>query len=693
MNLWLATSRLYGSRIARFRGLLLAALAVVVLSAGNANAQSQTISGNTPGFVSMGKDVGAEDSSKSIRVTLWLHPHNKSSLDHLAKELYDANSTNYRHWLKPAELKTEFAPTEEDVNTVKQFLLERNLKVVSVGPANFSVTAQGTVSEVERAFSVKIDKFNVGAESHRSNTGDPTIEGPASAIVAAVYGLDDYAFSHPVQQVKDLFSSKPGTAKSLHGAGTDGIFYSGQCFPGTETETFTTSGTLPFATYSGNAFGQATGGLGSLPPCGYDPAEIYTAYNLNGLYAKGFHGEGQTIVILDWYGSTHVTQDANLFSSLNKLPPLTPSNFNIIYYPYNCNCQEVSAEINLDVEWAHAIAPGANIVLLVPPSPSFADVDNATVYAITYGLGNTISGSFGAPERILSPVILNQENLIAELAAVSGISTNYSSGDYGDFIALGIPPTVSAPADLPFATGVGGVSLALNTDNSIAWQAGWGNNETAIVAPPSLGGYVVDPPIHFGFAFGSGGGPSGYFAKPRFQKGVPGSVRQVPDISWLADPFTGAEIVIFDGTDEAIEVIGGTSLATPMFSGLWAIANQEAGVPLGQAAPYLYSMPAGTITDIVPVISPTSPTGIIQDTNAPYFHHYSAPQLAKAGVFPLNPPKYFYSAIYHSPFDFEWDIVTFGTDSSLTIHAGWDNVTGLGTPNGQAFADAFALKP
>jgi subtilase family serine protease len=680
---------------ARFGFVALAALTMVLLLAGGAGAQSasgavtsQVIAGNTPGFTATGKNIGPEEASTTISVTLWLQPHNRAALDTLAEQLYDKSSTNYHQWLKPAQLISQFAPTAADLGLAKQFLTEHNLKVTNVGPANFSVTAQGTVAEVQKAFSVQIDKFTVGSETHRGNVNNPTIVGPAAAVVAAVYGLDDYTATHPVAQVTNAFkSSTPAAAAAkLSGVTSDGIFYSGQCFPGTATEVFTTGGALPFGTYTGNTYGQPAngGGLGSLPPCGYDPAEVQTAYNLNGLYTEGFHGEGQTIVIIDWYGSPYITADANVFSSLNNLPPLTSSNFNIIYYPYNCNCGGIDPEINLDVEWSHALAPQANIILLVPPSASFADINNATVYAITYGLGNVISGSYGAPESLVPPVILEQSSLISELAAVSGISTNYATGDEGDDTVYGIPPTVSTPADSPYSTGVGGVSLATNSDNTMAWQSGWGTNATGIVAPPFAGGYVADPPLNFGFQFGSGGGASGFFLKPSFQKKVSGKWRELPDISWLADPYTGAEIVLFDGSGEAVAVYGGTSLATPMFSAIWAIANQEAGVPLGQAAPYLYSMPAGTITDVVPVGSKTNPTGIIQDSSG--FHHYTAAALAA----PLDGTTTFYSGIYNSPFDDEWDIITFGTDLSLRTKIGWDNVTGLGTPNGQAFADFFA---
>jgi len=125
-----------------------------------------------------------------------------------------------------------------------------------------------------------------------------------------------------------------------------------------------------------------------------------------------------------------------------------------------------------------------------------------------------------------------------------------------------------------------------------------------------------------------------------------------------------------------------------MFSGLWAIANQEAlaggGTELGQAAPYLYSLPAGTVYDIGPVTSKTNVTGSIQDANGTT--KYTAAQLASA-----DPTEHqFVSAI--------WDIftleetaavVSFGTDNGLHTNAGWDNVTGVGTPNAKAFAAFF----
>src|SRR5262249_48540893 len=171
---------------------------------------------------------------------------------------------------------------------------------------------------------------------------------------------------------------------------------------------------------------------------------------------------------------------------------------------------------------------------------------------------------------------------------------NFATGDFGDEVArLGFA-SAQYPASSPFATGVGGTSLALNADNSIAFQTGWGNNATLIAAPSGTDSVPVVPPIPFGFQGGAGGGASHFFSKPWFQSGIPGTTRQEPDVSLVADPFTGAEIIMTQDNDLFVFVIGGTSLSTPMFSGMMAIAAQKNGhVGLGQAAALVYNLPAG----------------------------------------------------------------------------------------------------
>lgn len=157
-----------------------------------------------------------------------------------------------------------------------------------------------------------------------------------------------------------------------------------------------------------------------------------------------------------------------------------------------------------------------------------------------------------------------------------------------------------------------------------------------------------------------------------------------------ADPETGNEIVVtpdsISGHSQFVEVFGGTSLSCPMFSAFWAIANQAAaGGPLGQAAPILYELSGNAITDVNVTTASTllNVTGIIfNPPNPPTFE--SAAFLAQ----PLGNTKRFVSALFQSASSTRWDVFTFGTDSSLTTGPGWDNVTGLGTPNGEDFVDA-----
>ena len=677
-------------------------------------ASGQYVARNTPNYVKTAKNLGTADPSKSIEINLWLNPHNRAEMDALARQLYTPSSPNYRHFLTHAQFNARFAPTAAEAKIVQQFLEAHGLTTVRVGPGNFFVRARGTIGDVESALHVVLNNYQVRGQLIRANDRDPYIEGPAASLVRAVSGLDTGRYEHPMMaRPAALPGQKPGNGVMAN-AVTPGAFFSNNCFNGTKTEKFSTNGDgeFPIGTYHGNHLNlQSLTSAG----CGYTPPMIQTAYNLSGLYAEGFDGSGQTIGIIDWCGSLTIQSDANAFSKKFGLPLLTSSNFAINYIPSPSNCKATDqVEINLDVEWAHAVAPGANINLIVPPSATFLDVDEAEFTAVNYGLASVISGSYGSIEAFTPTSVLETENLISETAAIAGISTNFSSGDSGDYTFDGIPATVNAPADSPWATAVGGVTLALNSDNSIAWQAGWGNNEVLLTEE----GTVFDPPLSFGFIGGSGGGPSNCvtadsngncvdgFAKPWFQSGLPGKYRQVPDIAWPADPFTGAVIAISVPTQvPALEwqVWGGTSLAAPMFSGLWAIANQEAGAPLGQAAPYLYSLPAGAVTDIVPMVSPHNLSASIKESAS-----LTTPYTPNAVLGGDAVPGKFISALWDYAQEQDTSLViSFGTDcsgegpadffgtlcddpASLHTKPGWDNVTGVGSPNAKAFADAFA---
>jgi subtilase family serine protease len=683
------------------------------------------IAHNTPRYVSTAKNLGAEDPSKVIEVSIWLKLHNQSEFDALTRSLYDSASPNYRHWLTSKGIAARFAPTADEANTVRQFFTEHNLTVVKSGPDNFYVRARGTVGDVEKAFHVQLNNYQVRGKTIRANDGDPYVEGAAGALVRAVSGLDTTGYEHPYELRTTTIGGTTAAAVAKPATATNAEFFSSQCFTGTEKETYSNNnnGSLPIGTYTGNKINLASQ---TTLGCAYTPPVVQAAYNLTGLYNEHdqYEGTDQTIAIIDWCGTPTILADVNAFSKQFGLPKLIPYSQNqqpfleVTYTaPNTCEGWD-NVEINLDVEWSHAVAPNANINLVVPPSSSFDDVDEAEFLVVHDNLGTVLSGSFGAPESSVATTELETENLIAEIGAAEGISTNYATGDYGDYTTQGFPQTVNAPADSPWATAVGGVSLALNAKNEIAWQAGWGTNWSA----PVLHGAVSDPPGFIGFEFGGGGGTSNCvykdsdfnctsgWPKPSYQSQLSGSYRQLPDISWLADPTTGVAILIsIPSLDppQVWEVIGGTSVSTPMFSALWAIANQEAQFnnkpPLGQAAPYLYSLPASAIYDIVPVTSKNNVTASIKDTNGTT-EYDPAETLGAAAPANYN----FLSAEWVYPYFVDTLVVySFGTDcqvaigfgttqcsdpAALTTQVGWDNVTGVGVPKAKGFADYFRSK-
>src|ERR1700722_10802017 len=154
----------------------------------------QYIANNTPRFVTTAQTLGATDPSLTVHVSVWLNLHNRDELDALAKELYKSTSSEYRHWLKSAEVAARFGPTATEAQVVKAFLESQDLTVSSIGPHNFYVRAAGTVAQVEKAFALHINNYTVAGRTVRANSADPYVEGPAAPLIQAVSGLDDVAF-------------------------------------------------------------------------------------------------------------------------------------------------------------------------------------------------------------------------------------------------------------------------------------------------------------------------------------------------------------------------------------------------------------------------------------------------------------------------------------------------------------------
>jgi subtilase family serine protease len=330
-------------------------------------------------------------------------------------------------------------------------------------------------------------------------------------------------------------------------------------------------------------------------PC-YSPQQIRKAYGLTAILDAGYTGVGQTIIIIDSFGSPTIAQDLKTFDagyglpdppSLTVLAPLGTVPFD----PTNSDQVGWAFETTLDVEWAHAIAPGANIVLLTSPVsetegvqglPQFLSLEK---YALSHNLGNIISQSWGATENTLfdnagQEVIANFESFY-EAAAQKNVTVLASAGDSGSSnVELNgttyYPfPTVGFPASSPFVTAVGGTTLYANGAGNYQFEISW---------------------------IGGGGGVSQQFSEPAYQNLLPASVQQtlddhrgLPDVAYNADPNTAIFIYIGffpNPSDNGYYFIGGTSEGSPQWAGIIADANQLAGHPLGFLNPQLYSLGA-----------------------------------------------------------------------------------------------------
>jgi subtilase family serine protease len=636
-------------------------------------------------------DLGLVNPSDQMNVTVFLNMHNKPEFDAAVEALYDPSSPTYRKWMTGAAL-AKYAPTPAEVETVKKELENHGLTIVSVDPENFSVRAHGTAANLEAAFQTHIHQYSLNGRTFKANVEEAHLTGAAGALVAHVSGLEVHTATPMVKYALNPKTGKPYAKIPLakfqqSSSGPLGTI-TDQCLQQPTTYTYDTPGaSLPVGVYYGNGYISPTQAANGIV-CAYTAAQLQNHYGLPAAYAAGLTGKGKTVVLLEAYGYPNIQADANTFSQLMGLPALTSSNFQIIYPqgpPADPNAGVLlgwDVEIALDVQWAHSMAPGAKIVVVAASGQDNEDFQDAIRYITTHGIAHSVSNSWELDTDLIAGAAEEESySEVLELAAAAGVSVNFSSGDSGDE-GLGTPlGAPGVPANNPWATAVGGTTI-LNTLSgpSAHEELGWGNNGVFINA-----GGPFDPPGQIGLLGGSGGGESVYFAKPSWQSKLPGSGRQVPDVAALADPYTGVAIVITEeGQQYFFPGIGGTSLACPIFSAIWTLAIQDAGTGLGQAARVISTLPSSAIADVRPQGSATNVAGTIFDANGSTA--YSSNDL--------------FSGLLYSQGTYttgNWDlggdeniVLSFGTDSSLTVTEGWDNVTGYGSPIGLAFIKAAA---
>lgn len=408
------------------------------------------------------------------------------------------------------------------------------------------------------------------------------------------------------------------------------------------------------------------------------PSGIQNSYNLPPLYAQGYTGNGKTIAIIDSFGYPQAAADLKTFSDAYGLPemcgmPDVPCvagmpTFSTLQFgnhqvqappPSSSPGQEASnawsIEVALDIEYAHTTAPGANILLVTTPTAEtlgvqgFPNMMNAEQYVVDHHLADVVTQSFGAAEDSFGSVQSLQNLRHAFISGTGqGITFLASSGDNGstgsskDPVGQGgtlLPtPQVGWPASDPLVTGVGGTNLCTDALS--------GTTVDSTHPPTDCSNYPGQRETAWN---GSGGGFSHVFGRPSYQASlpagstaIPAAGRGVPDISMDASCTTF--VVVLDTAPGYGGYYGvcGTSAASPMFSGVVAIADQYAGRDLGQINGALYQLASASAHSNI-LFDVTNGNNIQAGTGIP---GYSA-------------------------------------------GAGWDAVTGVGTPNAANFVPAL----
>jgi hypothetical protein len=525
---------------------LLAALLVVTSPA------QVTIAGQVNLRARAGSDLGAVESGFPLNdLVLTLKPSDaqQAELTALLAAQQDPTSPDFHNWITPAQFADRFGPAQSDLDQITAWLAAEGFTIQDVAPSRNTIAFSGAAASAQHAFGVEIHRYTIAGQSHFAPVSEPHVPAAITGLIAGVRGLDDFLPQAP--------------RANLHAA------------------------------YTASSGGHYLA-----------PGDAATIYNITSLYANGYDGTGQTLAIV---GQSAVNlSDIDNFRSIFGLAKNDPK---LVAVP-NLTVPGIVAgdviESDLDLEWAGAIAKNASLIFVYS-----SNVFNSLQYAVTQNLAPVISISYGTCETGQSAAGAALR-AIAQQANAQGITLLSSSGDSGAFSCDGSSESsasngaaVSLPASIPEVTAVGGTGF--NEGSGNYWSASNSASDGSALS------YIPEAVWNESAAGGlgaSGGGASALFTKPVWQAGpgVPADgARDVPDIAMAAGAdHDGAIICISGGCANGLlggkgatgaSIVGGTSLAAPVFAGITALLNQyevktgalsKAG--LGNINPTLYPL-------------------------------------------------------------------------------------------------------
>ncbi len=616
--------------------------------------------------------LGPAPAGQRLVLAFDLRLRREAALDRLIRRVSNPASPAYAHYLSPVQFRRRFAPSPAAAAAVERFARAHGFRVTSVPANRHYVAVTGTVGAAEAMLRTRLARFRLAGTVVRVPLRAPTIPARLAGIVTAVQGLNTADQARPLI----AYPSAPPPPAFVNAPPCSRYF-------GEKPAT----GTPP-----------AYGRVWPYAPCGYTPAQLQRAYGFARAIRDGITGRGVTVAVVDAYDSPTMPGDLNTWSHRHGLPfarvtrhatflashsPEIPGTF--------VDPQGWAGEEELDVEAVHAMAPGARLVYDGASSPLNMDLTAAVNDVVDNARAQIVTNSYGSSGDFDNS---SDWDPIFKQAAAEGIGIYFSSGDAGDETKDPNGPgdrEVDSPANDPLVTAVGGTSLAVRKGGRYGFEDYWGTGRSTL----SGGAWSPAPPGDY--LYGGGGGVSQTYAQPAWQRGiVPDAIaryfagkppqadagdangeihvpgRAVPDVSMVGDPNTGfLEGITQDFSGNPVDLpgddihygeyrIGGTSLSSPLFAGVMALADQAAGRPHGFANPALYlAFREGAYRDIVP----RGPGAVVR-------RDYANGLDASGGT--------------------TVTLRSFGILNTLHLLRGYDDSTGLGSPHGLSFLRALA---
>lgn len=571
-------------------------------------------------------------AGQQVTVTVYLRQPHAAAAERFAAAVSDPRSALYRQFLTPAQYRSRFAPDAASVAVVSGYLRGQGLWIAPVPANHLYIRATGTAGKLQNAFHTTLLTYQAGGRPAVAPASPPRLPPIVAAEVAGVTGLDT--------RVIATASTGLATARSSPGL----VSCSAYAFQHTVT--------LPPA--YGRTMFPAQG-------CGYTPAQLQHAYGTAGLLAHRVAGRGVTVAVSLFYPSPTAVSDIDRFAAGHGLPQLTPGQFTQVLPPsFNFGpsgaCPPLAAvdqESVGDLESVHEMAPGARLVYVAAPDCLPQDLLATINQTVDKRLADVVTNSWTLLTAGVPAAVRDAAHQAFVQAAAEGMSLFYSSGDGGDNSTVLGARFSNWPAADPAVTSVGGTSLFIGPVGHREGELGWGMTLDPVISSGATSAYAL--PLPGQFAGGSGGGAAPEYPQPAYQAGVvPAALagrvnprRVFPDVAADADLATP---VLFGITVSGSFIEaggGGTSVSTPLFAGLQALTDQVAGGPLGFVNPAIYLLRGtGILHDVTAVPGPV------------------AFALSRQGTTFLD---------------------TLQADTSLTAAPGYDDQTGLGSPDGAVY--------